>query len=141
MIKVTRAEKSQFSREALGRIERMREDFKRLNGLPERERRELVNAIFRDMHSLKGAAQAQGQRSISTLAHKTEDLLDALRSGGAAPSDRESALFFASLDMLRSIVDSLHLANLIDVSPLIALLDNVVAERSGRERTDKRLGG
>ncbi|MBS2029574.1 MAG: chemotaxis protein CheA [Deltaproteobacteria bacterium] len=44
---------------------------------------ELVNAIFRGAHSLKGLAGMFGVGRLSDLAHNAEDLLDALRMGRA----------------------------------------------------------
>ena len=40
-----------------------------------------LNAVFRAAHSLKGLSAMFGLESISKLAHRAEDLLDALRLG------------------------------------------------------------
>src|SRR5687767_6123638 len=43
---------------------------------------ELVASIFRDAHTLKGAAAVVGLDTFSKVAHVMEDLLEQLRSGG-----------------------------------------------------------
>ena len=42
---------------------------------------ELLNTIFRAMHTIKGAAQFVGLDKVSALSHVLEDLLDLLREG------------------------------------------------------------
>lgn len=42
---------------------------------------ELLNTIFRAMHTIKGAAQFVGLEKVSALSHALEDLLDLLREG------------------------------------------------------------
>ena len=48
--------------------------------------RELLNDVFRVIHSLKGTAGCLGFQRIQRVAHAGENLLDLLRSGGLAPS-------------------------------------------------------
>ena len=47
----------------------------------EPENVEVLDEIFRPIHSIKGAAQFIGLQSSSHLAHRLEDLLDLLRNG------------------------------------------------------------
>jgi two-component system, chemotaxis family, sensor kinase CheA len=46
-----------------------------------RERRELVDRIFRRVHSVKGSAGSSGLEVVSRIAHEFENLLGAVRSG------------------------------------------------------------
>lgn len=48
---------------------------------------DLLNAVFRAAHSLKGLSAMFGQEQIASLAHHLEDVLDALRLGKVAHSD------------------------------------------------------
>lgn len=45
---------------------------------------ELLNGIFRNIHTIKGAAQFVGLKQTSHLSHSAENLLDLLRSGSRA---------------------------------------------------------
>jgi chemotaxis protein histidine kinase CheA len=48
-----------------------------------KEKRELVDTLFRNVHSLKAAAQANGLDDLAARAHQFEDLLHAIRTGRA----------------------------------------------------------
>lgn len=47
-------------------------------------RRELLDTLFRDVHSLKAAAHAHGLADLAARAHEFEDLLHAVRTGAAS---------------------------------------------------------
>lgn len=53
---------------------------------------EILNEVFRPVHTIKGAAQFMGIEKIAGLSHRLEDLLDQLRSG-----DRTSSLVIVEL--------------------------------------------
>lgn len=61
-----------------------------------------VGALFRAIHTIKGMAATMGYGGIADLAHRLENLLDALRRRSAAPSAREFQLLFRSVDALGS---------------------------------------
>src|SRR5581483_6173303 len=67
-------------------------------------RPELINKIFRDIHSLKGLAGMFGLTDISELSHKLEDTLDRLRMGRVAISRQLVDLLFDSIDVLHRLV-------------------------------------
>jgi two-component system chemotaxis sensor kinase CheA len=46
-----------------------------------RSRRELIDRIFREVHSVKGSAASCGLEAVSQIAHEFENLLDAVRAG------------------------------------------------------------
>ncbi|MDQ2936967.1 MAG: ATP-binding protein [Acidobacteriota bacterium] len=46
-----------------------------------RSRRELIDRIFREVHSVKGSAASCGLEAVSQIAHEFENLLDAVRGG------------------------------------------------------------
>lgn len=49
-----------------------------------KDRRELVDKLFRDVHSLKAAAHANGLTDLAARAHEFEDLLHSIRTGKAS---------------------------------------------------------
>ena len=66
---------------------------------------ETVNAVFRDMHSVKGTASYLGLTAISELAHAAESMLEVLRRReNVMVSDEELDLLFEALDRLREMV-------------------------------------
>jgi two-component system chemotaxis sensor kinase CheA len=69
--------------------------------------RELMDTIFRPMHSIKGAASFIGLTDIAGLTHKFESLLDELRKGRRT-ADREVVdLLFAATDLTVKLIDNL----------------------------------
>lgn len=62
---------------------------------------EVVAAILRDAHSLKGAAAVVGLADVSAVAHRFEDELEPFRSGDNPP---EPSL----IDRLLHVVDGLQ---------------------------------
>src|SRR5260370_35684007 len=67
-------------------------------------RPELINKIFRDVHSLKGLAGMLGFTAISELAHALEDMLDRLRMGKIAIGKPLIDLLYDGIDALNRLV-------------------------------------
>src|SRR5688572_16293383 len=64
-----------------------------------------VGGLFRAIHTVKGMAATMGYAGVADLAHRLENLLDALRRRAAAPSAQEFQLLFRSLDALAAGVE------------------------------------
>ncbi len=65
---------------------------------------EAINAVFRDMHSIKGTSSYLGLTDISKLAHTAESMLEIIRRRDAVMvSDDELDLLFEALDLLRDM--------------------------------------
>ena len=71
-----------FVEEAETRLRRLSENVLLLESATSSE---IVGAILRDAHSLKGAASVVGLSSVSAVAHRLEDVMEPFRSGAAAP--------------------------------------------------------
>lgn len=67
---------------------------------------DLINAIFRDAHSLKGLAGMFGFAMIAEVAHHTENLLDWLRMGKVQLNASVMDLLFSSLELLTTLLHS-----------------------------------
>jgi two-component system, chemotaxis family, sensor kinase CheA len=68
----------------------------------------LLDAIFRPMHSLKGASGFLGLPLINSLAHKAENILDELRKGKIQINADIMDLILAATDALRSMIENLE---------------------------------
>jgi chemosensory pili system protein ChpA (sensor histidine kinase/response regulator) len=64
------------------------------------EDKSVIQEIRRTIHTLKGASNMVGMRSMSTLAHGAEDLLDAIYQGAVPLSQENLALLFNVADTL-----------------------------------------
>ena len=67
---------------------------------------EPVHGLFRAVHNIKGMAATMGYGPVADLAHRTENLLDALRGGRVRPTADGIQLLFRAVDALRAGVES-----------------------------------
>ena len=63
-----------------------------------------VGGLFRAIHTIKGMAATMGYGGVASLAHATENLLDAVRGGRAAVTPDLIQLLFAAVDALTAAV-------------------------------------
>jgi chemosensory pili system protein ChpA (sensor histidine kinase/response regulator) len=68
------------------------------------EDRATLQELRRSVHTLKGAAGMVGFRTVSQLAHRMEDLLDALYDGEVPSTKDTTAVLFAGADSLHHLV-------------------------------------
>jgi len=118
------------SREHLGACSQLLLDWER-----DPRATEPVVGIFRAMHTFKGMAAAMGYANLTELAHRTESLLDVLRSDPGSASPELHDLMFAIVDALEAGVNDAVAGNdgSLDFTGLLAGLDNasVVAQPTG----------
>jgi two-component system chemotaxis sensor kinase CheA len=69
------------------------------------ENLDLINDIFRSMHTLKGTSALMGFPKISEFGHRFENLLDELRKKKRAVTPEIIDLLLSSLDVIRAFVD------------------------------------
>lgn len=69
---------------------------------------DLLNAIFRSVHTIKGAAGFLGLQKVQAVAHVGENVLDDLRKSRMELSDRVMELLFETVDMLKILVDDVR---------------------------------
>ena len=94
------------------------------------ENLDLLNEIFRPMHSLKGASGFLGLNIINGLAHRAENILDELRKGEIGVTSEIMDVILAATDLLRQLIDNLdELGNEgeVDTSETIERIDAIMA--------------
>lgn len=69
---------------------------------------EIVNAIFRSFHTVKGIASCTDLDRISTLAHSTENLLEEVRNNRMALDQAATDIVLAVCDRLGHMVDNVQ---------------------------------
>jgi two-component system chemotaxis sensor kinase CheA len=91
-----------FFAESYKGLDRMEADLLRL----EREgpEEDLLNSIFRAVHSVKGSGGSLGFREIAEFSHELESVLDEIRKGRSNVTPRTSELLLSALDCLRSLL-------------------------------------
>jgi len=86
---------------------------------------ELLNAIFRAAHTLKGGSGIVGFESVKNITHKAEDLLDMLRSNQITfQSEMVDALYDAFDEVLNLVEAAEGEGDIVDANPEV--LQNII---------------
>jgi|GEM_PF-433105 len=96
----------EFVSEAEDLLETVRSDLEILSerGSAESGGGELLNRLFRSLHSLKGLSAAAGLQKVDRLAHQLESLLDGLRMGRLQVDDHLLDTLSESLGLMDGLV-------------------------------------
>lgn len=117
------------SSEALDTLE---QKFLELEESPEDS--ELLNDVFRTIHTVKGAAGFLAFEQTVEVAHITEDILNRLRKGEMKLTTAIMDAILQSVDMLKSLLASIE-ANLkedkMDVAPVVNSLREILDASAG----------
>jgi two-component system chemotaxis sensor kinase CheA len=92
-----------FAMEARQRLDRMGELLLTLEG--DVANQETVAALFREAHTLKGAAAMVGETKVRDVAHGMEDALQQIRSGAAVATSAVVDSLLGSVDVIRAMLD------------------------------------
>ena len=118
-----------FAEEATERLERINEDLDALS-LSTQVDIEIIHTLFRDVHSLKSAANLVGMTPVEQIAHRLEDILDLIRNGIETPDAEIIAILEAGFTRIEEILKTPHLMQLVDVSKEVASIDSLINKRS-----------
>ena len=92
---------------------------------------EIVNAVFRAVHSIKGGAGAFHLDRLVQFAHAFETTLDSLRSGKITPTDSLIKTMFRSKDALSDLVEYSRAGGDIDEHRIETLIEELKATVGG----------
>ncbi len=87
---------------------------------------EMVNRIFRGIHSIKGAAGFFGFHNIGKLSHIMESSLSLLRDGKILPAPELIDALLTGIDALKAMLDDAVASEDYDINQEIALLQKFV---------------
>lgn len=91
---------NEFILSARRSLEEMEREVRALHNARGRNRRDLIEKIFRHTHTLKGTLSAAGLEETASLAHEIENLLDSLRLGRARLDEERVAVLIESSSAL-----------------------------------------
>ncbi len=125
-----------FIAESRERLEKMDQHLLSLESDPKSE--EILHAMFRVFHTIKGDAGIIGYNDMSVLAHSVEDLLALVRCGELYLSSTSLNMIFEAVDVLRQHLSALEKAVTEDVE-----LDSVqeAEELIDRIKSIEKTGG
>lgn len=98
--------------------------------------RQILDSIFRNVHSIKAAASANGLDELTRVVHQFENLLHALRVGTTRMSDEVLRAFDESADFIYAKLRNVDLANQQSCDLLIERLQSVSKASPGETSLD-----
>src|SRR5512141_1436765 len=131
--------RTEFTGEAEELLDSLSRDLVEFEQQGQNVRPELVNKIFRAVHSLKGLAGMLGFSDISELSHNLEDMLDKLRMGKIAISKDLIDLLYDAVDSLNRLVIAINdpaLGGLVDITALSRRIHQVVSAQPAQQQAD-----
>ena len=131
--------KEEFTSEAEELLDALSNDLVEFESQGRNVRPELVNKIFREVHSLKGLAGMLGFVQISELSHNLEDMLDKLRMGKVEISRDLLDLLYDAVDSLNRLVIAIHdpsMEALVDVPKLTSRIHTLVSAKAPEQKGD-----
>ncbi len=91
----------------------------------------LVNTVFRSVHSIKGAAGFLGLTTVGKLAHSLENVLGKIRTNELVPTSYNVDAMLKAADALNKLFDDLASSNDVDVSQHVTVLDLIFSGECG----------
>jgi two-component system chemotaxis sensor kinase CheA len=128
-----------FLTESSELVEKLDADLVRLESVAvEAERQDLLNAIFRALHTIKGAASFLALTSVTTFAHAAEDALNKMRKGEVAVTSEVMDALLRSTDVVRGMLDEIAAGEQASPGPqdLIDRLHAIAASAPGNAPGD-----
>ncbi|HEY6140139.1 MAG TPA: chemotaxis protein CheA [Thermoanaerobaculia bacterium] len=131
--------RDEFTGEAEELLDTLSRDLVEFESQGKDVRPELVNKIFREIHSLKGLAGMLGFGEISELSHNLEDMLDRLRMGKIEITRDLIDLLYDAVDSLNRLVIAIHdpsLGGLVDINALTRRIHQLVTAQPAQQQGD-----
>lgn len=92
---------------------------------------DLVNKVFRAIHSIKGAAGFMGLDNVGLLAHRLENVLVMIRNCELTLNPERTSVLLQGADVLSSMIDDIGNSEDVDVSENVRQLDRIVNREDG----------
>jgi two-component system, chemotaxis family, sensor kinase CheA len=112
--------------------------------------KEIINSVFRSMHTLKGLAGFVAQIDIEIVAHKSENILSGIRKNEFPASKKVIDLILATIDYIRTICNDIkvvknsefqknlqkHIENLDNFKSINPKIGEILKEKVGLSEND-----
>jgi two-component system chemotaxis sensor kinase CheA len=115
-----------FISEAKEHLETIEDDFLSLEEQKDAPDQELLDKVFRAVHSVKGAAGFLGLENMTRLAHVMETILARMREGEMKPESVYIDALLAGVDFLSAMLDDISNSNAIDISAILERLSKII---------------
>ena len=88
---------------------------------------EIIDRLFRTVHSIKGASGTFGFPAVMELSHAMENVLLLFRDGRATPDHGKINDLLSGLDKLKCMIDDIHSSNKVDCRNEMERLNAIIA--------------
>lgn len=134
----------EFVTEAKEHLDAVEDDLIQIEKADEKTSHDIVDRLFRAVHSIKGGAGFLGLTAIGELTHVMEALLSMIRSGEIRPEAQFIDALLAGVDLLHTLLDDVEASNQVDISAvrdrLASLLAGLLSPEKKKElATDAQL--
>lgn len=100
-------------------------------------RPDVINAVFRGAHSLKGMSAMVGLKKVSEVSHRLEDILDKLRMGKLSLTDAVMEALLKGVEVIQGIIRLVHTGKgeETDVTPILRQINDATVSNTGPKVT------
>ncbi len=105
-----------FVAESKEHLENIEEDLLTLEQQKEGPEGDLINKIFRAIHTVKGSGGLLGLKNLSDLAHSMETMLSMIRAGELVPNSTLIDGFLEGVDLIVTMLDDVENSDSFDIS-------------------------
>ena len=98
---------------------------------------DLINEVFRGIHSIKGAAGFLGMTKINDLAHSLENILNMMRNLELVPNSAMIDVMLRAADRLQGLINDIQNSNDADVSEFIRALEDIANGNNGADSSSE----
>ncbi|MCP4112513.1 MAG: hybrid sensor histidine kinase/response regulator [Desulfobacteraceae bacterium] len=124
-----------FIAESSEHLENIEKDFLLLESQATKPDQNLINKVFRAIHSIKGSAGMLELKKISRLAHIMEALLQKIRLNEIYPESEYIGALLSGCDLLKEMIENISNYDEVYIEDTYYLLSNLV-ENSGNRRQE-----
>lgn len=102
----------------------------------------LLNEIFRAVHTIKGTSSFLGFEQVTTLTHRMEDILNKLRKSEMVVTPGVMDLLLESLDLLKVLLDNVrsHSDEKVDLEEILSRLATALTGQESQSSPDQTTG-
>ncbi len=126
----------EFTDEALELLDGIENDLLTIEEQGESLDDDLLNKVFRAAHTIKGGSGFFDLENMTLLAHKSETVLDLIRTRKIIANDEITNLLLTAFDQLRVMVNNTGDVASMDISKIIEGLDSVTSIKSVSANND-----
>ncbi len=103
---------------------------------------ELLNGIFRAVHTIKGTSSFIGLDKISKFSHSVENILNELRSDKLKVNSEIMDIILESVDIIKSLMDDLEQGkdSKIDIATTTKKIQDILSGKSEPSTEEKKIG-